>query len=283
MTDLLTERLTRAAAQAMRGVELHHPRGAVPPEGGASSQRRRGARRWLTVSASLLAASMVGLVFWATGQTGSNAEPTGSSPESPPLTEPRTARAAALAAVAATLDAPAWSTEVTGGVEETYWVYESPDRIEMKTAGSDGEWVSRSVTVGTDMWVHDDGGWTLQQQDWRTAAAFNLLDGLRRIECVAWDGETVVYWFRPAGDCGAAPGQLPDDLPVTSEVGAIELDEAGRIRSIRAAEVLEVDGQRVIRPDPDAADLLGRVGAAGGVIATFRYEDVPPVTVPDVG
>lgn len=287
MTDPVIDRLRNAATEATRGLELEDPRAGsgVAPE----SPRHRG--RWLTAAASLIAAAVVGVVVWV-GSSGAPdpdppASPSTSGPSAPQTTAG--ARERLMAAVDATRQTSGWTAEVTGSAAgDVLFVHQAPDRVEMKVGDPSSQgWVSEMVTIGTDMYVLDGGEWTLQQQDWRTSAPFNLIDELERLECVIGDGSQLaawrepVEWEEPSGECSRPADRVPADLPFRSLVWSVSLDPEGRLRTVERRQVLYSGGQRVVEPDPSADDPFERAGAVAGTRVELRYDDVPPVTVPE--
>jgi hypothetical protein len=283
MTDVLEERLRAAADQAMTGVELETPASddAVAPP------RRQS--RWLTVAAGTAAAVVLGVVVWAAAlRDPGPTEPVQPSPDAP-------AQVRARAAVEATLAAPRWRAEVSGGVTPMELWFHEPDRAEsiagIEPVDRAGDPPMRTVQIGDDLYTSNDGGWT------RTTAPPRGLDNSHRSlleglladgPCFANQGDLIVAWQDPETGCGSSTTALPDDLPPGSDLWVLRIDADGRVDDFVVGEVPGAVGSEredlVLWP-PSPSDGIDRpMRSAGGqpaYIYSFTYADVPPITAPD--
>ncbi len=282
MTDVLEERLRAAADQAMTGVELETPASdevVAPP-------RRQS--RWLTVAAGTAAAVVLGVVVWAAAlRDPGPTEPVQPSPDAP-------AQVRARAAVEATLAAPQWRAEVSGGVTPMELWFHEPDRAE-SIDGS--EPASRSedepmwaVQIGGDLYYSDDGRWTRTTAPARglTESHRSLLRGLLADgPCFADQGDLIVAWQDPETSCGSSTTALPDDLPPGSDLWVLRIDGDGRLADLAVGEVPGAVGSE--RQDPKSMpplleEITVPIHSAGGttaVVYNFAYNDVPPITAPE--
>jgi hypothetical protein len=279
MTDVIEERLRAAADQAMAGVELSPPAIDDPVE--PPHQHRR----WLTAAAGIAAAVVLGVVVWAAAlRDPGPTDPVQPSPDAP-------AQVRARAAVEATLAAPQWRAEVSGGVAPFEIWFLEPDRVG-SVNGSEDE-PMRSIQIGDTIYFDDDGEWTRSGIPERPLTLISdhlgLLQGiLADGPCFADQGELIVAWQDPETGCGSSTMALPDDLPAGSDIWVLRIDDDGRVDDFVVGEVPGAVGSEREQPvpwPPSPSDGIDRpMRSAGGqpaFIYSFTYDDVPPITAPD--
>lgn len=283
MTDVIEEWLRAAADEAMAGVEL-----APPAINDAVSPPRRH-RWWATAAAGIAAAIVLGVVVWAAALSDPGpTEPVQPSPDAP-------AQVRARAAVEATLAAPQWRAEVSGGVAPFEIWFHAPDRAEsvngIEPVDSSEDAPMRAIQIGDDLYTGNDGGWT------RTTAPprgldnghRSLLEGLLADgPCFADQGEFIVAWQDPETGCGSSTTALPDDLPAGSDIWVLRIDDDGRVADVVVGEVPGAVGSErgeLVPWPPSPSDGIDQpIRSAGGqpaYIYSFTYDDVPPITAPD--
>lgn len=283
MTDVIEERLRSAADHAMTGVEL-----APPASNDAVSPPRRH-RWWVTAAAGIAAAVVLGVVVWAAAlRDPGPTEPVQPSPDAP-------AQVRARAAVEATLAAPQWRAELSGGVAPFEVWFHAPDRAEsvngVEPVDSSEDAPMRAIQIDRDLYTSNDGGWTRTTAPPRGLADSHrsLLQGLLADgPCFADQGEFIVAWQDPETGCGSSTTALPDDLPPSSDLWVLRIDDDGRVADFVVGEVPgAVDSERgeLVPWPPSPSDGIDQpMRGAGGqpaFIYSFTYDDVPPITAPE--
>ncbi len=284
MTDVIEERLRAAADQAMTGVEL------APPAIDDAVMPPRQHRRWLTAAAGIAAAVVLGVVVWAAAlRDPGPTEPVQPSPNAP-------AQVRARSAVEATLAAPRWSAEVSGGVAPFEVRFHEPDRVELingsEPAARSEDAPMRAIQIGDDLYSGTtEGDWTRTTAPPRglDRSHRSLLEGLLTDgPCFADQGEFIVAWQDPETGCGSSTTALPDDLPAGSDIWVLRIDDDGRVADLVVGEVPGAVGserEELVPWPPSPSDGIDQpMRSAGGqpaYIYSFTYDDVPPITAPD--
>jgi hypothetical protein len=279
MTDVIEERLRSAADQAMTGVEL------APPASNDAVAPPRRHRWWVTAAAGIAAAAVLGVVVWAAAlRDPGPTEPVQPSPDAP-------AQVRARAAVEATLAAPQWRAEVSGGVTPFELWFREPDRVG-SVNGSEDEPI-RSIQIGETIYFRNDGEWARSGIPERPLTLISdhlgLLQGiLSDGPCFADQGEFIVAWQDPETGCGSSTTALADDLPAGSDIWVLRIDDDGRVGELVVGEVPGAVGserEELVPWPPSPSDGIDRpMRSAGGqpaFIYSFTYDDVPPITAPE--
>lgn len=277
MTDVIEERLRAAADRAMTGVEL------APPADDDRATPPRRHRWWVTAAAGIAAAVVLGVVMWAAALRDPRpAEPVQPAPHAP-------AQVRARAAVEATLAAPRWRAEVSGGVAPYEIRFHEPDRAGSVNDSEDER--VQSIQVGDTIYFQDDGEWAQSGITERPLTLISdhlaLLQGiLADGPCFADQGDLIVAWQDPETGCGSSTTELPDDLPPGSDIWVLRITE-GRVGDFAVGEVpgevgSERQGPTSMPPSLEKISVpIFEAGATTAVAYRFGYDDVPPITAPD--
>lgn len=267
MVDELGERLRRAAATAMAGVTLDDPSEGVTAAVRLEPPGRRAApRRARTVALAVAAALVVAGVAAAVTVRRSSPEPselTVAYPFPPPTVPPERptpGQRRVAEAVAA--------TEAEGGfvIEERNPSGQLTQRIVSDGTGLLIERFEEPATTwverGGRFWIHHpDAGWTSGRidEDDRLADRF-VARAFGQLPCpFAVDERRVVSPARlgPGERCPAGPPAVGDGR-AEPPVVVLDTDAAGRLSTAT-----------MVNPQPEDRRIL-----------TFRYDEIPPVTVP---
>lgn len=169
-----------------------------------------------------------------------------------------------------TLDAPGWVADVAGGASLNSTTYRAPDRV--LTAVDDGDGFEIvALVAGSDAWDVDDGNWVRVERDYQDNTPFVLLDTLLRA-CAARIDDGILAWDSSMG-CERPFENQPvgtNAYLATIEEGHIARVDLGQVAAAPPAEGLS----------PSGLNRLNEFNVTGPVYVTFRYDDVPEVTVP---
>lgn len=173
-------------------------------------------------------------------------------------------------AAQATLDAPGWVVVVAGGASLNSTTYRAPDRVLTAVDNGDG-FETIALVAGSDAWAIDDGNWVRVERDYQDNTPFVVLDTLLRA-CAARIDEGILAWDGSMG-CERPFENQPvgtNAYLATVEDGRIARVDLGQVAAEPPAEDLP----------PHGLNRLDQFNVIGPVYVTFRYDDVPEVTVP---